>query len=110
MNTVPNVFRLYCRQPYGTFYILDVRTGKPESLRTKDPKRAQRLFEARLETLERPEASYRLGMAYLQTADSDAETRTWAHLIDAYAHQRKAGSTRHWACFDKTDREKGSIG
>ena len=31
MNTVPNVFRLYCRQPYGTFYILDVRTGKPES-------------------------------------------------------------------------------
>ena len=50
MNTVPNVFRLYCRQPYGTFYILDVRTGKPESLRTKDPKKAQRLFEARLET------------------------------------------------------------
>lgn len=95
MNTVPNVFRLYCRQPYGTFYILDVRTGKPESLRTKDPKKAQRLFEARLETLERPEAAYRLGMAYLQTADPDAETRTWAHLIDAYAHQRKAGSTRH---------------
>lgn len=95
MNTVPNAFRLYRRQPYGTFYILDVRTGRPESLRTKDPKRAQRLFEARLETLERPEAAYRLGMAYLQTADPDAETRTWAHLIDAYANQRKAGPTRH---------------
>ncbi|MEY4690114.1 MAG: hypothetical protein RIT19_439 [Verrucomicrobiota bacterium] len=95
MNTVPNAFRLYRRQPYGTFYILDVRTARPESLPTKDPKRDQRCFEAGLETLEHPEAACRLGMACLQTADPDAETRTWAHLINAHAKQRKAGSTRH---------------
>jgi len=109
MNTVPNVLRLYRRQPYGTFYILDVRTGRPESLRTKDPKRARRLLEARLESLERPEAAYRLGMAYLQTADPDAETRTWAHLIDAFAGQRKAGPTRHRIETARRDKALGNL-
>ena len=95
MNPVPNTFRLYCRKPFGTFYLLDVRTGRPESLRTKDPARARRLLQARIEVLERPEAAYRLDMAFLQTVDADALTRTWSHLVDAFAASRKEGPTRH---------------
>ncbi len=109
MNSVPNTLRLYRRKPFGTYYVLDVRTGRPESLRTKDPKRAQRLLQARLETLERPEAAYRLGMAYLQTADPDAETRTWSHLIDAFAASRKEGPTRRRIEIARRDKALASL-
>ncbi len=109
MNVVANLLRLYRRQPFGTYYLLDVRTGRPESLRTKDRRRAERLFQARLESLERPEAAYKLGMAYLQTADPEAETRTWGDLIDAYAAQRKAGPTRHRIEVARRDRALAAL-
>lgn len=104
MNVVANLLRLYRRQPFGTYYVLDVRTGRPESLRTKDVRRAQRLFQARLEALERPEAAYKLGMAYLQTADPGAETRTWGELIDAYAAKHQPGATRRRIEIARRDR------
>jgi hypothetical protein len=46
--------RFYLYQRRGTFYLQDSRTGKQQSLETKDKRAAQRLLEVKRQTTENP--------------------------------------------------------
>ena len=94
MNPIdaPTRYRLFKKGAYGTFYIEDVLTRRQSSLKTKNKQEAERLFQARCEFAEAPDRAYRVGMAYVGSIDPDAATRTWKHVIDAYAANHPEGS------------------
>jgi len=56
-------FWLFRRGP--VFYLEDSETGHKESLRTRDPREAERLRHARNETADRPQLGLTHGRAYL---------------------------------------------
>ena len=60
----------------STFYLQDAQTGKKESLRTRDPRQAERLRAARNETAEKPLLGLTLGKAYLSWEIGAAQTDT----------------------------------
>ena len=88
-----NRYRLYRRSLGGMFYIHDSETGKQESLGTKDRAEAQRLFNARNESVRQPQLNLHIAKAYLAGTDSAVTTRTWQHALDAIV-QTKSGSTQ----------------
>ena len=73
----PSRYRLFKKGAYGTFSIEDVLSRRQTSLKTKDKKEAERLYQAHCECAEAPDRAYRVGMAYVGSIDPDAATRTW---------------------------------
>ncbi len=60
----PSRYRLFKKGAYGTFYIEDALTRRQTSLKTKDKKEAERLYQAHRECAEAPDRAYRVGMGY----------------------------------------------
>lgn len=85
-------FRLFQRGT-GIFYIEDTVTQRQESLRTKDPKSAQRLFQARNQAHEQPILNLQLARTYLAASDPAVAERTWRVAMEAML-EGKTGSTR----------------
>ena len=88
----PSRYRLFKKGAYGTFYIEDALTRRQTSLKTKDKKEAERLYQAHRECAEAPDRAYRVGMAYIGSIDPDAATRTWKQVVEAYAANHPEGS------------------
>ena len=88
----PSRYRLFKKGAYGTFYIEDVLSRRQTSLKTKDKKEAERLYQAHCECAEAPDRAYRVGMAYVGSIDPDAATRTWKQVVEAYAANHPEGS------------------
>ena len=88
----PSRYRLFKKGAYGTFYIEDVLSRRQTSLKTKDKKEAERLYQAHCECAEAPDRAYRVGMAYVGSIDPDAATRTWKQVVEAYAANHPKGS------------------
>jgi len=65
-----------------TYYLKDSETGKQESLRTKDKSEAQRLLDARNDSLKAPMLSMALARAYLVGHDQNMADRTWDVAMD----------------------------
>lgn len=66
---------LFRRGP--VFYLEDTETGAKESLRTRDPKVAEQLRNARCEAAVRPHLGLTLGRAYLSAYDPSLDNRSW---------------------------------
>ena len=58
----PSRYRLFKKGAYGTFYIEDVLSRRQTSLKTKDKKDAERLYQAHCECAEAPDRAYRVGI------------------------------------------------
>lgn len=78
-------FRLY-RRKKGVFYAQDCSTGARTSLGTKDRCEAQKLLQAKNESVEQPAFNLEIAKVYLRSKDPAFCKRTWddvAALIDA---------------------------
>ena len=78
----------------GMWYCKDIRTGKRESLKTRDRKAAARLVQHKNEALANPLINRRIGMTYLSAADPKLASRTWADVM-ADIVLDKTGKTLH---------------
>lgn len=83
MKVIPNSYRIYRRQVSGYFYFVDETLGKPKhtSLKTKDPKQAQRILDARLMGRTLPAMAKEVGNAYLREGDPEVNSHTWRRVI-----------------------------
>ncbi len=61
----------------GVSYSEDTTTGKPISLRTKDPAEANALLHAKNESVRQPVLILQIALAYLAASDATVATRTW---------------------------------
>lgn len=105
-------FRLYRRssRSHGTYYAQDCVTGARESLGTKDRTEAERLLQAKNETVAQPAFNREMAKVYLRAQDPAFCQRTWkdvANVIDAVYD----GSTkRRFAKFVKSVPMKALVG
>jgi integrase len=94
---VKQSYRLY-RRENGVYYLQNNQTGKQESLGTRDDGEAQRLQNAKNESVRIPQATKAVGIAYLSAADPDAPTRKWSWVFDQILLSKTEGSEnrRRW--------------
>ena len=78
------------RRNGGGFYLQDARSGKRESLNTKDPLQARRLRDARNQAVEQPMLNLAMGKAYLAAIDPAMTLRTWESVIEEFCGHGKA--------------------
>ncbi|EEF57617.1 tyrosine-type recombinase/integrase [Pedosphaera parvula] len=83
---------LYQRED-GCYYLEDTQTRKRESLRTKDAVEAERLRDARNQSVEQPALNLALAKTYLSAIDPNLAGRTWAVVIEEFCNRGKE-STR----------------
>ena len=74
-------FILYRRN--GTYYCEDTKTGKQQSLRTKDEAAANALLHSKNEAYRQPILNQSIALAYLSATDPEAATPTNPASIQA---------------------------
>ena len=74
--------RFYLYQRRETFYLQDARTGKQQSLETKDGKTALRLLEIKRQTVADPGFNQFILKSCLATQDPLLPTRTWQTVME----------------------------
>jgi integrase len=92
MVAMKQKYRLFRRASSGIFFLQDRRTGKQESLQTRDTAVAQRLLHARNEAHQQPLLNIQIGRAYLAATDTAITKRTWQTVMDEMG-KTKAGAT-----------------
>ncbi len=78
----------------GMYYVQDSTTGKQESLRTRDPKEAERLHLAKNEATQNRSLSLALARAYLTAHDPRMSKRTWQAVMDELSTHGREPSQR----------------
>ena len=73
-------FILYRRN--GTYYCEDTKTGKQQSLRTKDEAAANALLHSKNEAYRQPILNQSIALAYLSATDPEAAKRAWQFVMD----------------------------
>src|SRR3989442_416958 len=91
-----NRFRLYRRTMGGVFYVHDSKTGKQESLGTRDRAEATTLLNARNESVRQPQLNLQIAKAYLAGTDSGVSTRTWQNALDAIVATKNGSTQDRW--------------
>ncbi|MEY2407474.1 MAG: hypothetical protein QOF48_144 [Verrucomicrobiota bacterium] len=91
-----NRFRLYLRTVGGVFYVHDSKTGKQESLGTRDRREAATLLNARNEAVRQPQLNLQIAKAYLAGTDSGVATRTWQNALDAIVSTKTGSTQERW--------------
>jgi hypothetical protein len=82
-----NRYRIFRRRKFR--YIEDVKTGKQESLHTKDRQEAERLRQAPNEALKSPMLSVALGRAYQAAYDCQSVGRIWSDVMNEMSSHGK---------------------
>lgn len=82
------------RRANGIFYYEDTKTGKQESLGTRDRAEARTLLAARNESVRQPQLNLHLARTYLAGSDSGVATRTWQDDALNVIVESKQGSTQ----------------
>jgi hypothetical protein len=85
----------------GTFYSVNNETGKRESLCAKDPQEAQRLINAKNDSLKQPHFNLQLAKVYLSGADEQLIKRIWAEVFDARIEMSQGVSRARWMTAKK---------
>lgn len=82
--------RFYVYRRGETFYLQDSKTGKQQSLETKDKKAALRLLEIKRQTAENPGFNQFIVKSCLSTQDPLLPKRTWQAVTveDRFYHER----------------------
>ena len=95
-------FRLYRRA--GVFYAKDNTASKQESLRTKDPKEAERLLNAKNEAYRQPAMNLQMARLYIQHSDPEIAKRTWQDVMDQMLKTKQGSTLERWqtAIADKS--------
>ena len=84
-------FRLY-RRNRGIYYIHDDKTGKQESLHTRERAEASALFAAKTQSHRQAHLNLRLARTYLAATDPMVSKRTWQVPMEELA-KTKRGAT-----------------
>jgi len=98
-----NRFILYRRKLGGMFYVQDSKTGKQESLGTKDRAEATALLNARNEAARQPQLNLLIAKAYLAGTDSGVSTRTWQNAFDAIIANKRGSTKERWERGSRQD-------
>ncbi len=85
-------FILYRRN--GIYYCEDSKTGKQESLRTRDEASAHALLHSKNEAYRQPILNQSIALAYLSATDPEAAKRAWQFVMDEMT-ATKRDDTRH---------------
>lgn len=89
-------FRLF-RRTTGIFFVQDNRSGRQESLRTRDRAEAKRLFAAYNEAHEQPAINLQIARAYLTATDPKLVKRTWQEVMDQIVSMKEGPTEERWA-------------
>jgi integrase len=84
------------RRENGIYYSLDVDTGKRESLQTTDVEEGRRLLNTKNEACRQPAMNLQIARVYLSHSDPSYSTRTWQHVMDEMARQKKGETQKRW--------------
>ena len=97
MKIMKNRFRLIQRGLRGgTFYCVDSKTGRRESLGTKDFDEAAQLVLAKNQSVRQPALSLRMAKAFLSATDDALAKRTWQEAIDTLVESKQKSSKARW--------------
>jgi hypothetical protein len=87
--------QVYLYRRRGTYYLQDARTGKQQSLETKDRKTAARLLEIKRQTVADPGFNHYPLKTCLSTQDPQLSKRTWRTVMDQMqTHGRESSRDR----------------
>ena len=85
-------FSLYRRN--GIYYCEDSKTGKQESLRTRDEAAAKAMLHSKNEAYRQPILNQSIAVVYLSATDPEAATRPWRFVMNEMT-ATKRDDTRH---------------
>lgn len=85
-------FLLFQRR--GVFYYEDRSTGQQKSLQTRDKSEAQRLLQAKNDTVAQPMMNLVMARTYLAAQDPKLISRTWADVMDRFC--KRGQPTTQW--------------
>lgn len=85
----------------GVFYCEDTETKKQTSLQTRDRRTAERLINARNESLVQPSINLQIARAYLTATDPAMNTRTWSTVIQEIVSIKQGETQRRWTIAAK---------
>ena len=88
-------FRLY-RRDGGIYYLHDDKTGKQESLRTRDRVEASALFSAKTQSHRQAHLNLRLARTYLAATDPMVAKRTWQVPMEELAKSKRGTTHERW--------------
>jgi len=88
-------FRLFQRGT-GIFFSEDRATGVQASLRTRDPREAERLINARNEAQDQPGFALQMARTYLAAADPTLTKRTWRFAIEELINTKHGENALRW--------------
>jgi integrase len=80
----------------GTFYCVDIKTGKRNSLQTGNEDEARQIINAKNQALRQPVLNMQIAKAYLYGTDNGIATRTWQHALDALIASKKGENQNRW--------------
>ncbi len=89
----------------GIYYVHDNRTGRRESLRTTDRRRANELMVTYNEAARDPAFNLQKARVYLSAADPKVATRTWGDALEAVIESKPEGSEvrERWERFSRDE-------
>lgn len=82
-----NRFTLFKRG--AVYYCEDRKTGKQESLKTRNRVEALKLVQAKNDAHANPSLNLALGLAYLSAHDSNLSARTWGDVMERFCKRGK---------------------
>ena len=88
-------FRLF-RRATGIFYIEDTVTRLQESLKTKDPVIAKRLWNAKNEACIQSTVNLQIARAYLCATDPSMQKRTWNDALKTIIDAKHGPTKNRW--------------
>ena len=88
-------FRLY-RRNGGIFYIHNDKTGRQESLHTRDRAEASALFAAKTQAHRQAHLNLRLARTYLSATDPMVAKRTWQVAMEELAKTKRGPTYERW--------------
>jgi integrase len=84
------------KRGWGTYYYQDTKTGKQQSLHTKDKHQARALVQTMNEALRQPMLNLEIARAYLKGSDSGFNSRTWAWVMERAGEGKQGATKERW--------------
>ncbi len=78
-------FRLFIRG--AVYYSEDTRTGRQQSLRTRDESEAQQLIQAQNTAANHPAYNRAMAKMFLSVGDPLIQTRTWKDVMNRFCER-----------------------
>jgi integrase len=91
-----NQFRFF-RRKTGIFYLIDNKTGKHKTLKTRDKAEAQKLTQAYNDAVNQSVFNIALARVYLAGSDPKLSSRTWQTVMDHLVQIHRGETARRWS-------------